>query len=238
MLTSPGWYVAICCVPTLFFDLCAAIVVFLPLRGAVVVASAIGPITKISTVALFAYAIWHFGIFTGVGVVVISFACSRITDRCIGKLLGGFVERRIARDRQALIHTILDKAGVVETGAMAAAVEDLESYDGPTLRDLAIEVFDSARPGHTLLMGRIKRRLDEMGHDSDDYSAALVTSDRQELSDIRNWLLTEVGILDEDARHISTRLQAPKKTRRRRKAKTAIAEEPAKLRSEQPGDRR
>lgn len=235
---SPVWYVAICCIPTLLFNLGAVVVVALPLRWTGVILSAVAPAARISTLALHGYAVWHFGIFTGLGIVVVSLPCIRIVDRCAGKVTRWFAERQIACCRQTLIHAILDEAGVAETGAMAETVKDLESYDGPTLRDLAIEVFDSARPGHTLLMGRIKRRLAQMGYEPDDYGAALVTSDLQELSDIQNWLLTDVGILDEDAHHISIRLRTPKKTRRRRKAKIAIAEKHAKLRSEQPGDRR
>jgi hypothetical protein len=204
MLTSPAWYVAICCVPTLFFDLCAVIAVLFPLSPAVAVAAAVARISRISTVVLFGYGLWHFGVFTGLGIIVISIPCAVLTDRCIGKLANGFVERHVAGLRQAAIHRILDKAGIVDLEMMAEMVEELESFDDETLRNIAEEVFDSEAPADALLMVIVARRLDQVTRQADDDATPAEASDvRQRLGKpVR--LLVDVEILDEDGRPTSS----------------------------------
>jgi len=234
MLLSPAWYVAICCVPALFFDLCGVIAVLFPLGCAVAVANAVGRITMISTVVLFGYGLWHFGVFTGLGIIVISIPCAALIDRCIGKLMNGFVQRHIAGFRQAAIHRILDNAGIVDLEAMAELVEELESFDDKTLRDIAEEVFDSEAPADALSMVIVARRLDRMARLADDDPMPADASEDRRRSDKRSRLLVDFEILDEDGHEISSRMPAKTKTRRRRKAKSKATTE---LRSEPPRNR-
>ena len=121
---------------------------------------------------------------------------------------------------------------------LAEMVEELESYDNETLDEIAAELAESERPSATLLMGTIARHLDRMKYEAHDHASTLTTSELHELSKLRNWLLDEIGILDEDAHTISSRLQSPKKTRRRRKAKAAAAAKRNPPHSEPPSNDR
>lgn len=237
MPTSPGWYVAVCSVPELVFDLGVALLIVVSVDWAASAIGALGRITRITTICLFGYGLWHFGIFTGVGIIAISFLCTFLIHRCIWKCLDPVVARRFADFRQRAIHAILNAAGVTKIGTMAEIVEELETYDDEMLQGLTEEVFESECPEQALFAGIIERRMEDLEDDLDDDSVILLKSDLRYPSDIQKWLRLNVQILAEDDREVSRQMQPDSskraKTRRRRKAKSRAAAKPTRP----PGNR-
>jgi hypothetical protein len=246
MLTSPGWYVAICCVPTLVASLSRAVGVLL-LNNANLgqkASHAASIASTALTLALFGYGIWHFGLFAGVGVVAISLLCILLIGGSVTKLITAIAERRIERYRQALIRTVAERVGATDDDAMAAAVGALEYFDDADLREFADKILQSKQPRYALLAGIVSQQLGEMGYDEEECRTVLMKSDARQLSNLWSWLTVDEKIQEDEAVDDeivkdaplpgSDRLRPKAKTRRRRGAKRTLAATLMQLRSEPP----